>query len=208
MRFRFENFEHSNRPEMTERRVERISREMMENERVMESIRNKIRTKKDFKARITVDDGTNEYSEWKRLGMFIVHQHKLSKDLMKILSKNDIKLKAGGDVLELHVPLQKASIADIKKPFARIKEYLEYNRKKGRDLPEYIYGVSYLASFTERWGFDVVDLPEDVKKSSGAANVLRSYAGAEDETKKRISKNYSVDDIKFCYIATNDLLAP
>lgn len=60
----------------------------------------------------------------------------------------------------------------------------------------------------KRWGFSVIDLPENIQTTSGAAKILKSYAEAVDNPKKqKIARRFSTKDIKLCYMSVDDLLA-
>jgi hypothetical protein len=204
-----EQFRHREEPRFTESRVEDISHEILENQEIMDYLTAKIQQKLDFKESVSRDDGTNDFSPWKRLGMFIVHEDRLPNELVSILHRNGVDIY-GDEVLELHIPPQSASIADVKASLERLRQYLRARSEEGR-VPRYIFGVSYLARLAEHWGFTVVDLPEDIQKSSGAAKVLPSfskrYTDATDEKKKRIAEKYTTRNIKLCFISVDDLLS-
>ena len=195
-------------PRLDPERVENISNEILQSPEIMDYLRAKIQQKLDFKESISHDDGSNDFSPWKRLGMFIVHEQRLPNELVNILQRNSIDIY-DDEVLELHIPPQNASIADAKESFDRLREYLRARSEDGR-IPKYIFGVSYLARLAKHWGFTVVDLPDDIQKSSGAARVLPSfserYSDATDEKKKRMAQKYTTRDIKLCFISVEDLL--
>ena len=204
---RFESQREREEPRLTPERVEDIGSEMLDSPEVMEYLIKKIDDKLAFKQRISHDDGTNEFSPWKRLGIFIIHQQKLPRELVSILDRKGIDVY-GDEVLELHIPPQDIhSIEDVSDSFARLKEYLIANRSEGK-IPRYIYGVSYLARLAKRWGFTVIDLPENIQEKSGAAKVLKSYADSTPGTKgAKIASKFIERDIKFCFISTDELLA-
>jgi len=203
---RFESRREREVPRLTPERVEDIGNEILDSPEAMEYLVKKIEDKIAFKQRISHDDGTNEFSTWKRLGIFIIHQQRLPRELVSILDRKGIDLY-DEDVLELHIPPQDIhSIEDVSGSFTRLKEYLVANRGEGR-IPKYIYGVSYLARLAKRWGFTVVDLPENIQEKSGAAKVLKSYADSTPGTKgAKIASKFIERDIKFCFISTEQLL--
>ncbi len=214
MRFSFERrfgsaqeqSEQSEQSELTPEQVEAIAREILANTESRNYLQAKIQQKKDFKVQTSRDDGTNVFSSWKRLGVFIVHEHKLPNQLVSILQENGVNIY-GDDVLELHIPPQDTTLKDVKESFERLQEYLQENSAI-RSLPKYIYGVSYLAGLAKRWGFTVVDLPEEIQKSTGAAQILESYASEiTDPKKSKIVKKFDTSDIKLCYMSVEDLLS-
>lgn len=203
----FEGFqEHNQRPspELTGQRIEDVYQSIENSPEVGRYLEQKINDKINFKARVTHDDGTNDFSEWKRLGMFIVHEQRLPDELVSILKEHDIDVY-GDEVMELHIPPQDSSPEEVRKSFDRLREYLTIN-KHDRRLPRYIYGVSYLAKYARRWGFTVVDLPESIRENSGAARVLESYATADDPKNKKLFERFKNDDIKMCYMSIDEFL--
>jgi len=192
--------------EATPRQVESITNEILESDETMAYLRSKIQQKIDFKNKVSHDDGTNDFSQWKRLGIFIVHEQQLPDKLVSILQRNGVNIY-NDEVLELHIPPQDISLQDVKKSFNRLQEYLNANRTE-RHIPKYVYGVSYLASLAKRWGFTVVELPKDIQEDSGASKVLDSYATVTTDLKKlKIANKFSTRDIKLCYMSVDDLLS-
>ncbi len=186
-------------------RVGRVSAEILESRESLDFLVAKIQQKINFKRQASVDDGSNDFAPWKRLGMFIVHEQRLPRELVSILQRHGVDIESD-EVLELHIPPQAASLAAVKQSFDRLRDYLAANRGE-RHIPKFIYGVSYLAHLAKRWGFTVVDLPEGIQDKSGAANVLRSYASGEmDSRKKSMAEKFTTRDIKLCFIAVEDLL--
>lgn len=199
------DFEQPRSMELGYSQIEGITHEILQEAELLSYLKKKIEQKIDFKQTVSHDDGTNDFSEWKRLGMFIVHWKRLPDSLISILRTNGVDIYAD-EVLELHIPPQSASLEDFSHSLDRLKEYLNFNKSDKR-IPRYIYGVSYLAKFAKRWGFKVVDLPETIQGESGAAKVLRDYAETvEDPKKQRIASKFAVTDIKLCYMAVDDLL--
>jgi len=192
-------------PRVDPERIENISNEILRSPELMDYLGAKIQQKLDFKDRVSHDDGSNDFYPWKRLGMFIVHEQRLPDKLVSILQRNGVDIY-GDEVLELHIPPQDADLEEVKKSFDRLREYLNANRRD-RNIPKYIYGVSYLAPLAKRWGFTVVDLPSEIQETSGAANILRSYADASDNPKKqKIARKFATEDIKLCFMSVDDLL--
>jgi hypothetical protein len=193
-------------PRVNPERIENIGNEILQSPELMDYLGAKIQQKLDFKDRVAYDDGSNDFHPWKRLGMFIVHEQKLPGKLVSILQRNGVDI-CGDEVLELHIPPQDANLEKVKKSFARLREYLNANRRD-RNIPRFIYGVSYLASLAKRWGFTVVDLPGVIRETSGAADILRSYADATGSQKKqKIARKFATDDIKLCFMSVDDLLS-
>jgi len=205
---RFEPQRQREAPKLTPERVENIGIEILETPEVMEYLAKKIDDKLAFKQRFSHDDGTNEFSPWKRLGIFIIHQQKLPRELVCILGRKGIEVDED-DVLELHIPPQDIdSIENVSDSFARLKEYLIANRSGGKTIPRYIYGVSYLSRLAKHWGFTVIDLPKNIQEKSGAAKVLKRYIDSTPGTKgATIASKFIERDIKFCFISTDELLS-
>lgn len=202
----FESPSYRETPHLNPERVERISNELLESPEIVDYLNQKIQDKLDFKERVSKDDGTNDFYPWKRLGMFIVHEQKLPDKIVSTLQRNGVDVY-GDEVMELHIPPQDLTIDNVQQSFGRLREYLKANQRE-RSIPRFIYGVSYLAPLAKRWGFTALDLPEDIQKTSGAANILKSYAEAIDDPKKqKIAKRFATEDIKLCYMSVDDLLA-
>jgi len=192
-------------PRVNPERIENIGNEILQSPELMDYLGAKIQQKLDFKDRVAYDDGSNDFHPWKRLGMFIVHEQKLPGKLVSILQRNGVDI-CGDEVLELHIPPQDTDLLEVKNSFDRLREYLNTNRRY-RSIPKYIFGVSYLAPMAKRWGFSVVDLPREIQETSGAANILRTYADATDNLKKqKIARRFATEDIKLCYMSVDDLL--
>lgn len=202
---RFESRERQRGPEINEERVADISEAILESQECVDFLLKKIQQKIDYKKQVIKDDGSNTPSEWKRLGIFIVHEQRLPQELVNILDRKGVEIDST-DALELHVPPQDADIGDANKSFERLREYLSANQESGK-VPRFIYGVSYLAKLAKHWGFTVVNLPVNIQEKSGAANVLRSYAATEKDLKKqKIAERYATRDISLCFITVEDLL--
>lgn len=201
----FEQPREKETPRVNPEMIENVSNEILRSPELMDYLGIKIQQKLDFKDRVSHDDGSNDSYPWKRLGMFIVHEQRLPDKLVSILQRNGVDIY-GDDVLELHIPPQDADLEEVKKSFDRLRDYLNANRCN-RNIPRYIYGVSYLAQLARRWGFTVVDLPSEIQKTSGAANILRSYADTTDNPKKqKIAREFASEDIKLCFMSVDDLL--
>ncbi|MBU0974579.1 hypothetical protein KKD03_02670 [Patescibacteria group bacterium] len=197
--------EESRNVELSAHQVEGITIEVLKDEELIQYLKEKIAQKINFKQAVTNDDGTNDFSEWKRLGMFIVNWKRLPDSLVSILQSNGVDIMAD-EVLELHIPPQSASFEEFQQSLNRLKEYLNSNRSN-KNLPRYVYGVSYLAKYAGRWGFTIIDLPDFIQGESGAAGILRDYAeSVEDPKKQRLAHKFKIDDIKLCYISVDDLL--
>lgn len=201
-----EHFSHRERLNARPAQIENISNEILESDESLRYLRSKIQQKIEFKEQISHDDGTNDFSPWKRLGIFIVHEQKLPDELISILQRNNVDIY-NDEVLELHIPPQEISLADVKKSFERLQEYLNAN-SSNRSIAKYIYGVSYLANLAKRYGFTVVNLPTGIQENTGASRVLKSYAAATTDSKKlKIAEKFSTRDIRLCYMSVDDLLA-
>lgn len=186
--------------------IQNISNEIFQSPELKEYLGTKIQQKIDFKDRVSEDDGSNDFYPWKRLGMFIVHEQKLPEKLISILQWNGVNIYSD-EVLELHIPPQEANLEVVAESFGRLREYLNANKRK-RVIPRYIYGVSYLAPLAKRWGFKVIPLPSEIQETSGAANILRSYADATDNPKKqKIARKFAIEDISLCFMSVEDLLS-
>lgn len=192
--------------ELRSNQIEGITYEVLEDRELVEYLVTKIQQKIRFKQAVSHDDGTNDFAEWKRLGMFIVNWKKIPDALVSILQRNGIDILAD-EILELHIPPHNATFSDIKESMTRLKEYLNAN-KSNKKLPKYIVGISYLAAYATRWGFSVIDLPDQIKGESGAAEILKKYAESiEDPKKNRLAEKFKVRDIQLCYISVENFLA-
>ena len=198
--------EQSRNFELRSYQIEGITNEILHDRELIQYLKEKIKQKIDFKQAVSDDDGTNDFAEWKRLGMFIVNWKRLPDNLVSILKNNNVDILAD-EVLELHIPPQVASFDEIQHSLSRLKEYLNANRSN-KNLPRYIVGISYLAKYSRRWGFSVIDLPDFIQGESGAAGILRQYAeSVEDPKKQRLAKKFDVNDIQLCYISVDDFLS-
>jgi hypothetical protein len=201
----FEQPRYTEIPRLEREEIENISNEILENYELVDYLQTKIQQKLDFKEKVSHDDGTNDFHPWRRLGMFIVHEQRLPEKFISILQRNGVDIY-DDEVLELHIPPQNANLEIVGESFARIREYLNANKRE-RVIPKYIYGVSYLAPLAKRWGFTVVPLPRYIQVTSGAANILQSYADSTDNPKKqKIAKRFATEDISLCYMSVDDLL--
>ena len=198
--------EQSRNFELRSYQIEGITNEILHDRELIQYLKEKIKQKIDFKQAVSDDDGTNDFAEWKRLGMFIVNWKRLPDNLVSILKNNNVDILAD-EVLELHIPPQVASFDEIQHSLSRLKEYLNANRSN-KNLPRYIVGISYLAKYSRRWGFSVIDLPDFIQGESGAAGILSQYAeSVEDPKKQRLAKKFDVNDIQLCYISVDDFLS-
>ncbi len=165
----------------------------------------KFQIKDEFITSLSQDDKTNDWKEWKRLWIFIFHYHTLTEEIINEFKRNWIHLNSD-KIWELHIPFQNISLKDIWNSLNRLNEYLRYNSKKV-ELPEYIFWISYLAEFSRRYWFHIVDLPKSVKRNSWAARLLEKYTNDTSNSKKqKILKRFSIEDIKLCYISIEELL--
>lgn len=190
-------------PEISPQTIINIDREIQEDRELADYLLTKIQQKLAFKDAVAVDDGTNDYYEWKRLGMFIVHDHTLPDKLVTILQRNGLDIYSD-EVLELHIPPQEANLDTVTKSLDRLREYLHTNSRQ-RNIPRFIFGISYLATMSKLWGFEVIDLPNEIKENSGAATLLKKYSESENSKKRKIAERFSIDDIKLCYMSVDDL---
>lgn len=169
-------------------------------------IRAKIEEKLRFKDAVSHDDGTNDFAEWKRLGIFIVHWRRLPDPLVRVLRQNRIDVYAG-EVLELHIPpANDVSFEDLRQSRDRLKEYL-YANSRDKRLPRYIYGVSYLAKISLRWGFQVIDLPDVIKQESGSARLLQDYKHSRNPARQKLAEKFNIADIQLCFTTVDEFLS-
>lgn len=109
-------------PIVDSEKIENISNQILESHELINYLHKKIQQKLDFKDRVSHDDGSNDFSEWKRLGMFIVHEQRLPEILVSILQREGIDID-DDEVIELHIPPQTADLEEVKKSFNRLREY-------------------------------------------------------------------------------------
>lgn len=171
----------------------------------IDSLVAKINAKIDQKIALERDDGTNDWAEWKRLGIFIAHERRFSPDVARVLQQNGVDIYPDETVLELHIPPQKVEGNDRLKSLVRIYDYLKAN-EPNRRLPRFIYGISYLAESAKKYGFEVLDLPDRIKSMSGPATLLRQWADSKDERKRRMAQFFKESDIKLAYLSVDDFL--
>ncbi len=202
---RFDTRERRNEtPNLRPHDVEQISNEFEERLEWNE-IRSKVRAKILAKEKLSRDDGTNDRADWKRLGIFLINERTLGKDICRTLQNNGVDLYEDETVIELHIPPQNVVIAEIQDSIARLCEYLQTLEREAKS-PIYIYGVSYLSKLAKRYGFKVAELPSHFRESSGAAHLLSNYTGSTDEKKRKIAERYKTNDIQICYSSVNDFI--
>lgn len=192
-------------PDLSAEKIENIRTELLATQELIADLLAKVDRKIQFKDELIQDDGTNDHAEWKRLGIFIVHEKCFSPAVARTLRENGIDLCEDEAVIELHLPYQKIQIKHILPSFVRLHEYLQAN-KEARRLPLYIYGISYLAKFAERYGFTVINLPHSVKQYSGAARLLQHYADSDDNKKRRIVERFQMHDIQLCCLSVDEFM--
>jgi hypothetical protein len=150
------------------------------------------------------DDGTNARSPWKRLGIFAAHERKLPEEIRTILQSHGVQIGDDDTVLELHIPPQSIRHEDLPRSFIRLCEYLIANRSK---RPAYLYGVGHLSRFMKAYGFNILNLPESVRNSSGSARILESYAESDDPKEQRIARIFGLESIQLGYISTDEFIS-
>ena len=202
-------FETADRIDLRSERIDRVASEILENQEAIRDLAKKVQAKIDFKDRVSSDDGTNEPAEWKRLGGLIVHQHFFPKNIAEVLRGNGVDIYPDESVLELHVPPQSISLADMVHSMQRLYAYVDAN-KHLKGSPLYIYGVSYLvrplSRLINRYGFQLADLPHEIKTHTGAARLLENYSHSENPKRKRMAERFNTDDIQLCYVTVDDFI--
>jgi hypothetical protein len=202
-------FETTNRIDLRPEGIERAANEILENREAISDLASKVQAKIDFKDQVSSDDGTNVSAEWKRLGGLIVHQHSFPKNISEALRRNGVDIYHDESVLELHIPPQTATLADMTHSMRRLYEYLNANRDL-KGAPLYIYGVSYLVKslgrLIQRYGFHTADLPNEIKKHTGAARLLEKYSGSSNEKRRKIAEKFKTEDIQLCYVSVDDFM--
>ncbi|KKP37548.1 MAG: hypothetical protein UR28_C0029G0030 [Candidatus Peregrinibacteria bacterium GW2011_GWF2_33_10] len=192
-------------PNVGQERVDNICRDVLNSRESMEFIFGKLNQKIQIKDKISKDDNSNTWEEWKRLGIFIVREVNLPPEMCPILCGNGVDIYQDETVLEIHIPPQTINLGDVPRSLRRLREYLWSNND--RKLPVAIYGISYLANFASRFGgFHVVDLPIEMKRNSGAASLLELYRNSSDPKRRNMAQRFDIEDIKLCYISTDEFL--
>lgn len=187
--------------QLTPSRIERAAQQLEGNSEFNAAFFQKVQRKLDIKDKLLEDDGTNNSAPWKRLGIFIVEEKKFPKEVAAILRENGIDIFEDETVLELHIPPQKIGLEDIAKSLVRLEQYLAANPS---EKPLAIYGISYLAKFARRYGFELVDLPASFKSSSAANRLLQMYQNSANPKRREFASTFKADDIKLCYLTTDD----
>jgi len=165
----------------------------------------KIKRKEEIKKASWEDDWSNDWAEWKRLWIFILNIQLLPKDLVQIVRSNNIDIY-WDEVWELHIPFQDISISEVSESMKRLKEYLRSNKDKVK-LPKYLYWITYLSDISNRYWFNVIDLPNSIRSRSWAARLLETYKNDPRNPKRqKIARRFKVEDIKLCYISVERLL--
>lgn len=196
-------FETADHVEISPQRIEVIAQELEQRGEFDTTFAQKIQRKIDLKDQLVEDDGTNTYESMKRLGIFIVEEKSFPKEITEILQKNGVDIYPDETVLELHIPPQDIKLEDIAESLVRLEEYLRANERE-RKLPLYIYGISYLARFAKRYGFELVDLPKALKAGSGAARLLEIYRNSSNPKRRKLAERFTPDDIQLSYLTTDD----
>lgn len=191
-------------PNLHPSNVEQISREL-EDQLEWDEVRRKVQAKIRAKEELSRDDGTNERAEWKRLGIFLITERKLEEPICQILRQNGVDLYEDETVIELHLPPQNLSIGEVRNSLARLCEYLQALQTEDRP-PIYIYGISYLSKFAKRYGFEVAELPDRIRRTSGAAKLLNDYQSSNDKRIRNIAERYQTEDIQICYKSVDDFI--
>ena len=172
------------------------------------------------------DNGTNIFSRFKRLGIFILHEQRTPEWVEDFLNERvfkgdvDVAQYSFSEIFEMHIPFSEdfLHIGDVTQSLRRMQKYIKAQKDTGRILPEYIFGLTYLARPAKRWGFTVCDVPQDVLEQTNLFHFLQKYKDslryknpkeAEKERRmqvvlKKLSEGKNT--IQFCYMKTSEFL--
>jgi len=104
------------------------------------------------------------YKKYKKLGIFLLEEKELPRSIISLLEEEGIYLNTS-KVFELHVPPQKASMNDLRISCEKMREYITKHAER-KDMPEYIYWISYLSYLAHRRWFTTFSLPQEVKEKT------------------------------------------
>lgn len=189
----------------TSNNISNMAEELANSNEFVTYLNNKIKRKEEIKKAFWDDDWTNDWSDWKRLWIFILNVQPLPEELVQTIRRNNIDIY-WDEVWELHIPFQDLSIWEISESMKRLRNYLRANRDKVK-LPKYLYWITYLADISSRYWFTVIALPNSIKSKSWASRLLETYKKDSSNPKRqKIARRFQQEDIKLCYISVDNLL--
>jgi len=105
------------------------------------------------------DDGGLEREDSKRLGIFIVREKPVPRNLRSHLSRKGTRLGSDSVVLELNLPAQELrSLKSVRLSLVRLSDYLEAI-SDSPNPPVYLVGLTYLSGIAQRYGFELTIQP-------------------------------------------------